>query len=52
MSDERDLTQDDVRKEHLASVDQRVQALYITGVIGIGLVLMIVLIALMGAASG
>lgn len=48
MTRERDLTQDDIRAEHLQDVDQRVQALYIAGVILGGLVLMILLIAVLG----
>ena len=51
MSDERSLTQDDVRSEHLASVNMGAQALYITGVILGGMLLMLLLIAVLGGSS-
>ena len=47
-----DLTEDDVREEHLAEVHEPAQWLYLFGVLGSGLVLMIVLIALLGAGQG
>jgi hypothetical protein len=49
---ELDLTEDDVREEHLAEVHQPAQWLYLFGVLGAGLVLMILLIALLGAGQG
>jgi hypothetical protein len=50
--DERTISEDQVRSEHLEAVDQRAQALYIVGVIGGGFVLMVLLIALLGAGGG
>jgi len=48
---ELDLTEDDVREEHLAEVNQPAHWLYLFGVLGIGLVLMIALIAVLDAAA-
>ena len=47
-----DLTEDDVREEHLAEVNQSAQWLYLFGVVGGGLVLMVAFIALLGASGG
>jgi hypothetical protein len=48
---ELDLSEDDVREEHLAAVHQSAQWLYLFGVLGAGLALMIVLIALLDAGQ-
>jgi hypothetical protein len=48
---ERDLDQDQVRTEHLAEVDQRVQWAYLVTVLVGGTVAMILFIALLGASS-
>jgi hypothetical protein len=49
---ELDLTEDDVRDEHLAEVNQPAHWLYLFGVLGLGVVLMIGLIAALGAGGG
>jgi hypothetical protein len=46
---ELEITEDQVREEHLAAVDQPRQWAYLLGVLGVGLVLMIALIALLDA---
>jgi hypothetical protein len=50
--DERTIDEAQVRDEHLKAVNQGAQALYIIGVIGGSFVLMVLLIALLGASSG
>ena len=47
-----DLTEEDVREEHLAAVHQPAQWLYLFGVLGVGLLLMLGFIALLGASGG
>lgn len=49
---ELDLTRDDVREEHLAEVNQPAHWLYLFGVLGGGLVLMVAFIALLDASGG
>ena len=49
---ERTLSEDEVRAEHLAEVDQRVQSAYLISVLLGGTILMIAFIALLGAAGG
>ena len=46
---ERDITEDQVREEHLAAIDQRAHWLYLVGVLGGGTVVMLLLIAVLGA---
>lgn len=46
-----DLTEDQVREEHLAAVDQAAQWLYLFGVLGVGTLAMLALIALLGAGG-
>jgi hypothetical protein len=46
---ERDVTEEDVRKEHLAEVDARVQWAYLFAVLIGGTVLMLLLIAYLGS---
>jgi hypothetical protein len=46
---ERDVTSEDVEREHLAEVDPRVQGAYLALVLGGGTLLMLALIALLGA---
>jgi hypothetical protein len=48
---ERDLTEDDIREEHLREVDQRAHWLFLVGVLVGGCILMIGLIALLGSAA-
>jgi hypothetical protein len=48
---EKKITEDDVRAEHLAAVNVRVQWLYLGGVIAGAFVVMVVLIALLGATA-
>jgi hypothetical protein len=43
---------DRVRKEHLAEVDQRVHWLYLIGVLAIGTLAMLLMIAWLGSATG
>jgi hypothetical protein len=50
-ADERHLTEDDVRAEHAKSANPRAHWLYLAGVLLLGFVLMIVLIALLGATG-
>jgi hypothetical protein len=45
-----DITVEEVEREHLDQVHQGAQWAYLFGVIGIGLVAMLVLIALLGAS--
>jgi len=49
---ELDLSEDDVREEHLAEVHQPAQWLYLLGVLGLGLVFMVGLIAALGSGAG
>lgn len=49
---ELDLTEDDVREEHLRAVNQPAQWAYLAGVLGGGTLLMLLLIALLDAATG
>jgi hypothetical protein len=49
---ELDLTEDDVREEHLRAVNQAAQWAYLLAVLGGGTLLMVLLIALLGASSG
>lgn len=49
---ELDLTEDDVRREHLRAVDQPVQWAYLVGVLSGGMVLMLLLLVLLDATSG
>ena len=48
---ERDVTEDDVRKEHLAEVNQWVHWAYLVGVLASATVLMLAVMALLGASS-
>lgn len=52
MTNERTLSEDDVRNEHLESVSQGAHWAYLFGVILGAVVLMIGLIALLGAGGG
>ena len=49
---ERDVGVEQVQEEHLAAVTPRTQWLYLFGVLGLGFLLMVVLIAILGAGSG
>jgi hypothetical protein len=49
---ERSIDEDQVRAEHEAQVDQRRQWAYLAGVLGGGTIVMVVLIALLGAGQG
>jgi len=49
---EQDITEDQVREEHLAKVNQAAHWLYLFSVLGAGLLLMVAFIALLGASSG
>ncbi len=49
---EKDIRMEDVEKEHLEEVKSAVQAAYMFGVILASTALMVLLIALLGAASG
>jgi hypothetical protein len=49
--DERTVGEEDVRLEHLGQVSARHHWLYLAGVLGGGLVLMILFIAALGAGS-
>lgn len=46
-----DLTEDDVREEHLRAVNQRAQWAYLLGVLGAGTLVMGAFIALLDAAT-
>ena len=48
---ERDLTEDDVRREHLAAVSTPAHWAYLFGVIGGAFVLMVALLALLGSGA-
>jgi hypothetical protein len=48
--DEREVTVEQVAREHLAEVHQPAQWAYIAGVIGLGLLAMLLLIALLDAS--
>jgi hypothetical protein len=48
---ERDVTEDDVRMEHLAEVKESVHWAYLVGVLASATVLMLVVMALLGASS-
>jgi len=48
---ERDVSEDDIRDEHLSEVDQRAHWLLLFGVLVGGGVLMLALIAVLGSAS-
>ena len=48
---ERDVSEDQVRAEHLAEVDQRHQWAYLIAVIAGGLTLMLALIAALGSSA-
>jgi TRAP-type C4-dicarboxylate transport system permease small subunit len=48
--DERDVTVEQVEREHLAEVHQPAHWAYLAGVIGFGLVVMLLLIALLDAS--
>ncbi len=50
--DEREVSQEDVFKEHIESVNVGAHAAYMTGVILGSLVLMVLLIAALGATGG
>jgi hypothetical protein len=54
MSDrsERTVDIDQVRQEHLAEVDEAVHWAYLVGVLAFGTILMLVMIAWLGAAGG
>jgi hypothetical protein len=47
--DERDVTVEQVEREHLAEVHQPVQWAYLAGVIGLGLLAMLLLVAVLDA---
>ncbi len=49
---EKTITEDDVRKEHLASVRPGPHWAYLIAILGGGVLLMLLLIAVMGAANG
>ena len=49
---EREIDEEQVRAEHLAEVDERVQWTYLVGVLGGGTILMILFIAVLGAGGG
>lgn len=49
---ELDLTEDEVRSEHLQAVNVPAQWAYMIAVIGGGLVAMLLLIAILGSGSG
>lgn len=49
---ELDLTEDEVRAEHLQAVNEPAQWAYMIAVIGGGLVAMLLLIAILGSGSG
>ena len=51
MSDERTISEDEVRKEHLEAVNVPAHWAYLLGVIGGGLVLMVLLLLLLGASA-
>ncbi len=48
---ERDLTEDDVRREHLAAVNTAAHWAYLFGVLGGAFILMVGLIALLGGGA-
>jgi hypothetical protein len=48
---EKDLTAEDIRKEHLGEVDQRAHWLFLIAVLVGGVLLMLALIALLGSTS-
>lgn len=49
MTNELEIDEDDVRAEHLQAVNQAAHWAYLSGVLGLGLLAMIVLIALLDA---
>jgi hypothetical protein len=51
MSDDRSVTPETVREEHLQEVNQVAHWLYVASVLGVSLVAMLAFIALMGANS-
>jgi hypothetical protein len=50
--DELQVTEAQVRREHIAEVNQWAHWAYLVGVIAIGMLMMIALIALLGAGTG
>jgi uncharacterized membrane protein YdcZ (DUF606 family) len=52
MTDEKNITEDDVRAEHMASAKPAAHWAYLVGVLGGSFILMVLLIALMGSAGG
>lgn len=49
MTDELHISEDDVREEHLKEVNQLAHWAYLVGVLGLGMLAMILLIALLDA---